>query len=98
MFMSQVIVVTKLLLVAPATSAVSERSRSALRRTKTWLRTTMTQKRLSNCMLLRVHKEQVDNLNIIDFANEFGCANESKLSTFGKFSEHDVQARSDNCN
>ena len=98
MFMSHVIIVTKLLLVAPATSAVSERSCSALRRTKTWLRTTMTQKRLNNCMLLHVHKEKVDNLNIIDIANEFGCANESRLSTFGKFSEHDFQTRSDNCN
>ena len=98
MFMSQVIVVTKLLLVALATSAVIERSCSALRRTKTWLRTTMTQKRLNNCMLLHVHKEKVDNLNIIDIANEFGCANESRLSTFGKFSEDDFQTRSDNCN
>ena len=97
-FMSHVIIVTKLLLVAPATNAVSERSCAALRRTKTWLRTTVTQKRLNNCMLLHVHKEKVDNLNIIDIANEFGCANESRLSTFGKFSEHDFQTRSDNCN
>ena len=35
MFISQVTIVTKLLLVAPATNAVSERSCSALRRTKT---------------------------------------------------------------
>ena len=98
MFMSQVIIVTNLLLVAPATNAVSERSCSALRKTKTWLRTTVTQKRLNNCMLLHVHKEKVDNLNVIDIANEFGCANESRLSTFGKFSEHDFQTRSDNCN
>ena len=98
MFMSQVIIVMKLLLVAPVTNAVSERSCLALRRTKTWLRTTMTQKRLNNCMLLHVHKEKVDNLKIIDIANEFGCANESRLSTFGKFSEHDFQTCSDNCN
>ena len=44
MFMSHVIIVTKLLFVAPATNDLSERSCSALRRTKTWLRTTMTQK------------------------------------------------------
>ena len=93
MFMSHVIIVTKLLLVAPATNAVSQRSCSASRRTKTWLRTTVTQKRLNNCMLRHVHKEKVDNLNIIDIANEFGCANESRLSTFGKFSEHDFQTR-----
>ena len=98
MFMSHVIIVTKLLLVAPATNAVSERSCSAPRKTKTWLRTTMTQKRLNSCMLLHVHKEKIDNLNMIDIANEFGCANESRLSTFGKFSEHHFQTRSDNCN
>ena len=96
--MSQVIIVTKLLLVAPATNAVSERSCSALRRTETCLRTTMTQKRLNNCMLLHVHKENVDNLNIIDIANEFDCVNGSRLSAFGKFSEHDFQTRSDNYN
>ena len=98
MFMSNVIIVTTLLLVALATNAASERSCSALRRTKTWLRMAMTQKRLNNCMLLHVHKEKVDNLNIIDIANEFGCTIESRLSTFGKFSEHDFEARSDNCN
>ena len=83
MFMSQVVSVTKLLLVAPATSAVSDCSWLALRRTKTWLKTKMTQKRLNNCMLLHVYKEKVDNLNIIDIANKFGYANESRLSTFG---------------
>ena len=98
MFMSQLIIVRKLLLVAPATNAVSERSCSVLRRTKTWLRTTMTQKRLNNCMLLHVHKVKVDNLNIINIANEFGCANESRLSTIGKFGEDDFQTRSDDCN
>ena len=44
MFMSHVIIVTKLNLVAPATNAVIARSCSALRRTKTCLRVTMTQK------------------------------------------------------
>ena len=34
----------------PATNSVSERSASALRRTKTYLRTTMTQSRLNNVM------------------------------------------------
>ena len=98
MFMSQVIIVMKLLLVTLAMNAASQCSCSTLRRTKTWLRTTMTQKRLNNGMLLHVHKEKVDNLNISDIANEFGSANESRLSTCGKFSEHDFQTCSDNCN
>ena len=49
-------------------------------------------------MLLHVHKEKVDNLDIIDITNEFGCGDESRLSTFGKFSEHDFRKPSDNCN
>ena len=44
-------------------------------------------------MLLHVLKEKVDNLNMIDIANEFVSANESWLSTFGKFSEHVCQTQ-----
>ena len=40
---SQVIILVKLILVMPATNAVSERSFSALRRIKTFLRATMHQ-------------------------------------------------------
>ena len=49
-------------------------------------------------MLLHVHKENVDNLNITDIANEFGFANESRLSNFGKFSECHFQTGTNNCN
>lgn len=52
----------------PATNAVSERSFSALRRLKTWLRTTTTQSRL---MLLHTHKEKTDALQMISVGNEF---------------------------
>ena len=51
-------------LVVPATNAVSERSASALRRLKTYLRTTMSQERLNHCMNLHVHKERTDKLNM----------------------------------
>ena len=46
-----VLAVMKLLLVMPATNATSERSFSALRRIKTYLRTTMTQQRLNHLMV-----------------------------------------------
>ena len=39
----------------PATNAVSERSLSALRCLKTWLRSTMNQSRLNWCMILHIH-------------------------------------------
>jgi len=49
--MSQVSKMVKLLLVMPATNAQSERSFSALRRVKTYLRATMSQQRLNHLML-----------------------------------------------
>ena len=51
----------RLLLVMPATNAVSERSASALRRVKTYLRTTMCDARLNN-LVLHVHKDRCDSL------------------------------------
>ena len=46
--LSQVCTLLSLILVIPATNAVSERSFSALRRISTFLRTTMTQNRLNS--------------------------------------------------
>lgn len=59
---SELIVVYELLMVMPATNAVSERSFSALRRVKTYLRCTMTQKRLNHLMLLNIHCDVTDEL------------------------------------
>ena len=55
----------RLLLVCPATSCTTERSFSALRRLKTWLRTTMTQQRLNAVAVCHVHQEILDSLDII---------------------------------
>ena len=59
----EVVKLLKWLLLIPATNAVSERSASALRRIKTYLRSTMTQQRLNNCMLLHVHKEATASIS-----------------------------------
>ena len=88
--MAQVVMVVKLLLLVPCTNAVSEHSCSALRRVKTYPRNTMSQSRLNHCMILNIHKDQVDKMNLIDIANKFCWNNESRQTYFGKFSEHDV--------
>ena len=75
----------RLLLVKPATNAVSERSASALRREKSYLRTTMTDSRLNNLLVLHVHKDRCDSLVLEDCLNEFVCGSEHHLSLFGKF-------------
>ncbi len=46
-FYSEMIKLCKIILVMPATNAISERSFSTLRRLKTWLRSTMQQTRLN---------------------------------------------------
>lgn len=48
---SEVTVLLKVILVMPATNAISERSFSALRRVKSYLRSTMTQERLNNILI-----------------------------------------------
>ena len=79
----------KLILVVPGTNAISEHSCSALRRLKTYLQMTMCQdrSRLNHCMLLYVHKELTDALEMTDIGNQFlsNCKDQTRLSHFGRF-------------
>ena len=82
---TEVIKLAKLIIVMPATNAVSERTFSALRRLKTWLRSTMHQSRLNWCMLLHVHKDESDKLDLAIIGNEFASRNSSRQELFGIF-------------
>ena len=64
-YYSQVAILVKLILVLPATNAISERSFSAMRRIKTFLRTTMLQKRLNHLMILHIHNALTDKLSCL---------------------------------
>ena len=86
---SQVARLLKLILVMPATNEVSERSFSAMRRLKTYLRTNMSMARLNNLMVLHVHKPRTDSLDVIEIANSFADT-EHRQSIFGKFSLRDI--------
>ena len=59
------------MVVMPATNAVSERSFSALKRVKTYLRSTTEEGRLNHLMLLHVHKELADDIDMVEVANFF---------------------------
>ena len=50
--------------VMPVTSATAERSFSTLRRVKTYLRSTMTQKRLNSVLVLHAHQDYTDSINM----------------------------------
>ena len=78
-----------LILVMPATNAVSERSFSSLRRVKSYLRATMSQTRLNSLMVLHVHKSLTDSLSLIDIGNDFVKGSNHRESIFGKFSLND---------
>jgi len=81
---SEVLTVLNLIFVNPSTNAISERSFSAMRRIKTYLRSTMSQVRVNNLMVLYIHKEKTDNLSTISVANKF-VNSEHRMSCFGKF-------------
>ena len=52
----------------PITSSTGERTFSVLKRILTYLRSTMTEKRLNNCMFLHVHKDltdEIDNVMVV---------------------------------
>ena len=83
--LSEICIIAKLILVMPAANAVSERSFSALWRVKTYLRSTMKQTRLNHLMILHVHKDITDSLNLNDIGNEFVRCSEHRLSVFGHF-------------
>ena len=72
-YFSELVKLVKLISVIPATNTTSERSFSALRRLKTWLRTTTSQTRLNWCMLLHVHENLTARLNIRNPYSERIC-------------------------
>ena len=84
--LSEVDKVLRLNLTLPLTSASAERCFSGLRRLKSYLRSTMTQKRLNQLMLLYAHNDRVDELHLPDIAKEFIQKNPRRASYFGTFS------------
>ena len=81
-------ILTRLLLVVPASSAEDERSFSALRRLKTWLRSTMLQARLNHLALLNCHSDILDQLNLSELVREFVGRNEVRQNEFGELLMH----------
>ncbi|XP_071817210.1 zinc finger MYM-type protein 1-like [Apostichopus japonicus] len=80
-----VLMLLRLLLVCPVTSCECERSFSALRRLKTWLRSTMTQRRLNHVAVCNVHKRKLDTVDIIQLVREFAGRSQTRKNMFGNF-------------
>ena len=90
LLLSEICTLSKLMLVMPATNAVSERTFSALKRVKTYLRSTTGEGRLSHLMLLHVHKELADGIDMVEIADLFVGDNQRHKHLFGKFSKTDL--------
>ena len=88
--LTEVIVICKLLLVNPATSATGERSFSTAKRVKTWLRANMKQQRFINVALLHTRMARTDKIRLLDVANEFDQRNENRFRKLGKFADLDL--------
>ena len=91
--LSEVIKMVKLLLVMPATNAISERSFSSLKRVKTHLRGTMKDNRLKHLMTLHVHKDKTDEMKLIDIGNIFISGKEERKNIFGEFNNKDIKMK-----
>ena len=81
--LSEVCTVMKLILAMPATNATSERTFSALRRIKSYLRSTMSQVRLYHLMVLQVHKALTDSIKLENIADEFVSSSQHRTKVFG---------------
>ena len=75
---SEVVKLIKVFMIIPITTATAERSFSSLRSLKSYLRSTMTQCRLNNILLLHCHKEMTDAIDLTAIAQDFIAANERR--------------------
>ena len=86
-----------LLLLAPVTNAVCERSCSSLIRLKTYLRSTMGDERLFYLMVFHVHKQLTNSLDPIQVANQFAANNGSRKQRLGTFSKRGMPMKNVLC-
>ena len=90
LLMKNIACIIKIILTNGATSATPERSFSMLRRIKTWMRSRMSQKRLNSLSIIYCHKSILDELPLVDVANEFVGVQPDRQNSFGRFTEKDI--------
>ena len=66
--------------VSPATTCSQERSFSAFKRIKTYIRTTMTEARLNHCATLQIHKSMSKTINIQKTVDTFITRSTARLN------------------
>lgn len=82
---TNVVRLLQIYLLAPISAASGERSFSSKRRIKTYLRSTMTEERYNNLMVMHINKGRTNKLDLELIAKEFVRKNERRIRFFGKF-------------
>jgi len=80
---SELVLLTKLFFVVPVSSATAERSFSAMRRLKTYLRSTMSTERLNSVTTLHVHKNHLNCVDDSEVIKDFVACNDVRMDIFG---------------
>ena len=86
MMLSEVHKLVLLYLTVPVITATAERSFSGLKRIKMYLRNLMSQQRLNHCILLHIHCNKTDNLDLSKITAEFIKRNDKRIKYFGNVS------------
>lgn len=73
----------KCVLTVPTSTCTAERSFSSLRRIKSYLRSTMTARRLNSVAILHIHRDEAEKLDLNAVANAFISRGALRRSTFG---------------
>ena len=94
-FLLEVVKLGKILIVTTATNAISERSFSAMKRVKGYLRATMGQNRLKHLRFLHVLSELTDKIDLVEAANRFVGNIGARKKLFRTFS--DIDRPNDSC-
>ncbi|XP_064417257.1 zinc finger MYM-type protein 1-like [Latimeria chalumnae] len=81
---SQVDILLRLYLTVPMSNATAERSFSCLRRMKTYLRSSMTEKRLNHLLFLHIHKHLTDSMDLKNVMHNFCFTSARRSQYFGK--------------
>ncbi|KAH7940865.1 hypothetical protein HPB49_007108 [Dermacentor silvarum] len=81
--MDEVVWYLQLVFSVPASAASGERTFSALRRVKTFLRNRMTKRRLTHLLLLHVYEKRAAELHFDSVMKEFVSRTAERTVTFG---------------
>ena len=87
-----IVSIVKVVLVSGATTATPDRSLSMARRIKTWLRSTMKQRRFNSLSILTSRKPLIDKLPLVKVTNEFVEKRPNRRNEFCLFTESDLGA------